>query len=423
MHMSQDMIKTSLGPLAAGTLAVLCALAAPGAYADSADAFNVTLSYSLTHDDNLFRISSSDELDPLYKPKYDTVHVLGVRGSIDKFVSRQAFHADVSIQDSRYEEHHFLNNRPYNAGVAWLWQLGDNLSGVLKHTNTRNISSFENYQSVMKDVYRTRTDSASARYRFHPDWFVEGFVQRYSATHSLLATSDVDVRESRVAIITQRPSGDEIQVRAIYRHGTYPNQAGSVDYRYDERQVDALVTLVLSGSSSVTGSFGHLRRRNPQAPERDFSGQIGRLTWDWLPTGKLSLMASLERSLGAKQDISSTFALTDTLKLGATWAATDKVTVQLGADFWRSKFRGGDLPTWVPRREDNGRTLSAGASYQINRNLLAAVQWTYSRRDTAHSNFVAYYYGVVPYYPYASIPYRDNTVWFSLKYTFGFGTR
>lgn len=421
MKMATDIGNLLPRPLATAAALVLCTLAATAARADAADTFNVTASYSLLHDDNLFRLSPDAAIDSHYAPRYDTVHTLGIIGSIDKTISRQQLHADLTVQDNRYVEHRFLNNQPYSGTVAWAWQLGENLSGLLKHANTRNISSFENYQSVMKDIYRTRTDSASARYRVHPDWFVEGFAQSYTSSHSLLLTSDVDVRETRLSIMNLRPSGDQAQVRLIRREGNYPNQGGGVDYQYDERQLDAMVTLVLTGASSVTGSFGHLQRSNPYAPERDFSGQIGRLTWNWMPTGKLAMIASVERSLGAKEDITSTFALTDTLHLAAIWGVTEKMQAQVSVDRWRSDYRGVNLPAWIPQRRDDGRTFGAGVNYQVNRNLVAAAKWTYSRRDTAHPDFALYYFGVVPYYLYAGIPYRDNMVWFSLQYTFGFG--
>jgi len=400
-----------VGSLVACAAAILCALPSPCAHADAADVFNATVSYSVLYDDNLFRVSSGTTLSSRYTPKYDTVHTLGVTGSIDKTLSRQKLHADITVRDNRYQEHHFLDNRPYNASASWLWQLGDTLDGVLKHANTRSISSFENYQSFMKDVYRTRTDSASARYRFHPDWYVEGFAKSYSATHSQLTTSDVDIHETRLSVTTQRPSGDRAQVRLIRREGTYPNHGGGVDYKYSERQVDASMRLVLSGASSVSGSFGHLQRHNPSAPDRDFSGQIASLAWDWLATAKLSLTASYERSLGVNEDILSTYALTDTLHLGATWAATDKITLQAGIDRWRSDYRGNfELPSWLPRRHDNGRRLSFGANYQIMRNLVASAQLTSSRRDSNYADLG------IPYY--SGQPYRDKTAWLSVQYSF-----
>lgn len=411
MQMAKFVVDALVKPMAIAVVAVVGALAATSAYADAADTFNASVSYSVLHDDNLFRLSPGAAIDSRYAPKYDTVQTLGVTGSIDKPISRQQLHADITLEDVRYQEHRFLNNQPFRATASWAWQLGENLSGLLKHANTRNISSFENYQSVMKDVYRTHTDSASARYRFHPDWFVEGFAQTYTATHSLLLTSDVDIRETRVSIITQRPGGDQIQGRLIRRDGNYPNSGGGIDYQYNERQLDAIMTLVLSGASSVTASFGHLQRRYPYAPDHDFSGQIGRLAWNWLPTGKLSLIASVERSLGVREDILTTYALTETLHLGATWSATDRITLQASVDRWRSDYRGNfALPSWLPWRRDDGRRLSLGAGYQIQRNLLVSAQWAWSRRDSNYADLG------IPYY--SGQPYRDNLFWLSLQYSF-----
>jgi exopolysaccharide biosynthesis operon protein EpsL len=391
-------------PFLTATAVLLCAVAAASARADQWDAFNATVSYSWLRDDNLFRLSDGA---PISSSRSDNIYTLGFVGSFDKTVSRQKLHADVNLQDNRYQEHSFLNNQPYSAAGSWLWELGNSLSGQLRHLSTRNISSFENYQQVLRNIYATRTDSASVRYRVHPDWFVEGFAQTYSATQSLLTWSNVNVRENRLSLLHLRPNGDQIQLRWARRSGEYPNRGSGINYEFEERQLDAVLSMVLTGASSVNASFGRLQRRNPYAPERDFSGQIGRLAWNWLPTGKLSLTASFERSLGAKEDVVSTFALTDTLRLGATWAATDKIQLQFNVDRWRSDFRGVALPSWVPQRKDDGHTLSLGVSYQVLSKLLASMQLTSSRRDTANSDF----------FYYSGIPFRDKTLWLSLQWS------
>jgi hypothetical protein len=391
-------------PLLTGTAILLCSIAVASARADQTDAFNATISDSWLHDDNLFRLSDGVTIP---SSRSDNIHTLGFVGTFDKTISLQKLHAQVSIQDSHYESHSFLNNQPYSANLSWFWALGHNFTGQLSHSGTRNISSFETLQREVKDVYTTGTDSASIRYRVHPDWFVGAATQIYNATHSLssYSTSNVDVRENRVVLEHIRPNGDEFQLRWIRRDGDYPNHVGGINYAFEERQLDAVVTMAFTGASSVTGSFGRLQRRNPYMPERDYSGQIGRLAWNWLPTGKLSLTASIERSLGAKEDILSTFALTDTLHLGATWAATEKIQLQAGLDRWRSDFRGdpGIVPAGIiPQRKDDGSTLNLGASYELIRNLIASMQLTWSRRD---SN-------------YSGIQFRDETAWLNLQFNF-----
>ena len=380
---------------------------AGAARADQWDAFNATLSYTWLRDDNLFRLNDRSSVP---SPS-DSIYVLGFVGTFDKTISRQRLHVEATVQDARYQQHSYLNNQPYNVGGSWFWVLGNSLSGELHHLSTRNISSFETYQNVLRNVYTTRTDSASIRLRVHPDWFVEGSGQTYRSRQSLYTTSDVDVRETRLSVIHQRPSGDQVQVRAIRREGDYPNHGGGTDYGFVEHQLDAVLTLVLTGSSTVNASFGRLRRTNPYAPERDFSGQVGKLAWNWLPTGKLSLTASYERTLGAKEDLLSSFALTDTLHLAATWFATAKLQFQAALDRWRSDFRGDPgivAPGLAPPRQDDGRSYSLGASYQVTRGVLASVQFAASRRDTAHPDF----------FYYAGIPYRDRTLWFSVQWSF-----
>jgi hypothetical protein len=82
----------------------------------------------------------------------------------------------------------------------------------------------------------------------------------------------------------------------------------------------------------------------------------------------MSLPASPQRSLGARKDIVSSFALTDVPHLNALWAATDKIQFQFDLDRSRSDFRGypGCLPSaYVAQRKDNGSTPSLGSSYQL----------------------------------------------------------
>jgi hypothetical protein len=385
----------ALGSLVAGMPAV----------ADSGDVFNATVSYSWLRDNNIFRLSDGAAIG---SSRSDTVHTLGVAATFDKTISRQRFRAEASLQDNRYDEHSNLNNQPYSGSLSWFWVLGNRLSGKLMQMNTRNIASFETYQQDLKDIYTTRASRASARYQVHPDWFVEGVVQDYEAKHSAFPTSTVDIRETQQILLHRRPNGDEFQLRAIQRDGSYPNHAAGVNYAFDEQQIDAVMTMVFTGASSVDASFGHLRRRNPYRPARDFSGQVWRLAWNWMPTGKLALTSALERRLGPKDDVLSTFALTDTLSLSGVWVVTDKVRAQAMASWWRSDFRGdpGLLPSVItdslPRRRDDGRNFSLGLSYQILRGLEAALQFGWARRD---SN-------------YSGIPFSDRTIFASLRWTF-----
>lgn len=383
-------------------------LLAGTAFADAADAFNVAVSYSWLHDNNIYRLA--DDVD-IGSPRSDTVRTLGVSLIFDKAISRQRFHAEANLQDARYQEHKLLDNRPYDTSLSWYWVLGNNLSGTLRQMNTRNMSSFENYQQTLKNIYTTHTSLATVRLQVHPDWFVEGSVQDYRAKQSYYTTSNVEVRETKTGILHRRPNGDEFRLRWTYRDGEYPNQVHATSYDFRESQFDALMTMVFTGASSVEASFGHLRRHSPFRPARDYSGQVGRLAWNWMPTGKLSLTTAIERKIGPKDDLLSTFALTDTVSLSAVWAVSGKVQFMANASKWRSDFRGDPgivVPGAAPRRQDDGSTLSLGVSYEVMRNLLASLQVSSSRRDTAHSDF----------WYYSRIPFRDRTVWASIRWTF-----
>ena len=109
------------------------------------------------------------------------------------------------------------------------------------------------------------------------------------------------------------------------------------------------------------------------APERDFTGTIGRIGVVWDATAKTSVELSVRREIGARQDLAANYAVTEAVRLAPKWEVTDKVTLGAGLEWRRRDYRGDPelLGAGVVRERpaDNSYRYGLNAEYRPLRAL------------------------------------------------------
>jgi len=171
------------------------------------------------------------------------------------------------------------------------------------------------------------------------------------------------------------PAENTVGVQYRTADATYPNHqviAGNVvDNAYRENEFNVVANWRFSGLSTFQARLGHTERNYRALTSRNFSGPTWRLSYNWLPTGKLGFDFSTWREIGEYQSQDSNYVQITGISVIPTWSVTPNVSLQGKIARLSDKYLGdpGIVPV-TSDREDTERI------YQI------AVLWTPIRRTT-----------------------------------------
>lgn len=328
---------------AACIVAVTSVLSAAAVRADEGDAFNVVLSQGFRYESNLYRLESGAEAPG--GTRHDTVSETGAALMFDRRYGRQRLLGELGVTSARYAEHDELDHDRRDAGLAWQWALGNRWSGVLGHQYRERLTSFDETSGFTRNMNAYARSTLSADYWWHPRWATGASVQR---TRSRFDREDSDAAEFDANTIdlnlTYRPpTGNKAILTLRETDGQYVNRPaveGSIrDYRQQELRLSG--EWQLTGATKLSGFIGQTRVEYRFAPNRDFTGTIGRLGVLWSPTVKTSFALGVRREIGAQQDAAANYAVTEAVSLLPKWVASDKLTLSLPAE-WRRRDYGGD---------------------------------------------------------------------------------
>lgn len=367
--------------------------------ADAGDVFNLSLSQTLTYDSNLFRLSPQADVRAVTgsAERSDTISRTSLRLTADKPVGRQALHAALGVAHLRYARFGQLDNDLNDCGMNWDWVLGHIWSGLVSIGRVQSAPGYSDLRAPVLDRITTDTATARAVLKFHPDWRMSFGMASTRATHSAAVNAINDSRvDSADAALRYVPgTGKEFGVRLRQAEGAYPNRqlvnGVAVDNGYVEDGLDADAVWQAGGASSLRATLGRTQRRHKDVGGRNFSGTTGRVSWDWLPTGKTTLGIVARREVGAQDDLVSTYTVTDGLVLSAGWRPTAKLTFSASVEARRRDQQGDPIAAILgqPARQDDDLILKVGAGYTPLRDLRFNLALQNDRRD---SNTAGYSY-------------------------------
>lgn len=310
--------------------------------ADPDEALQVIARQEVRYDSNIYRLP-----DGAAAPKgqrSDWVGVTGVGLSFDRTYSLQRLYADIQIDRTYHAVHKALDYTGGKADLRWDWALGRHWTGQLGHLHREVSTADDDFIGASESINVFRRSNASADFWWHPDWAIGGGASRVSSRfrdgERPLSEYDADVVDLN---LTYRPrSGNRVTLSWRDTDGRYPNRpavAGSLrEYRQRELRLGA--DWQATGKLRVSGYLGRTERSYEFAPERDFEGTTGRVTFNWLATGKTSVDLSLRREIGAEEDVVASFAVTEAVLLRSRWWITDKVALGVEGEARRRDFDG-----------------------------------------------------------------------------------
>jgi exopolysaccharide biosynthesis operon protein EpsL len=305
-------------------------LVASVASALEGDPLALTLGRTTSRDDNVFRVPTN------YGPIADTITSSFVGMSLDERYSRQAVHLDLQGSSNRYARLAALDYDGYRGTAQWVWQMGGNLSGDLTWNRSQTLSSFADLRFTHRNINVADSRSINAAYAIHPDW--SAYLRTTSATYTNSAAvnliSDLTTKSFELGLQYSGAQGNQAGIHMRTTDGRYPNRElltgalNLVDNSYREEVLESTFAWVPSGVNRLTASLGYLQRKHVDVPQRNFTGPIGNISWDWMLTGNTTINASASRQLGAQEYILSNYQVTRALAFGPRWSPTAKVSVE-----------------------------------------------------------------------------------------------
>jgi exopolysaccharide biosynthesis operon protein EpsL len=375
------------------------------------DRLNLFVAEAVTHDDNVFRISSQrDPAAVLGSPsKGDTYRTTSLGFNFDVPVSRQRFQGGLALNNTNYDRFTVLNFDGHDGRAVWRWQIGNELSGQLGYTETLALSSLANIniqsgvQSSTPNRLKTQLTFLNAAYMLTPRWRLQGEVSRLEQSNGIPAfqVNDIGIDGTDLTASYVTPANNRVGLNMRVEEARFPNGQtvgiSVIDNAYRQYRVVAITDLTLTGRSRVNARAGWISRSHDQLPERDFTGTIFHAAYDWMATGKLTLSAIAQRDVSATEQVNTSFVLVKSVALRSTLRLTEKIGISGNLEYSDREYLGD--PTLVVGAVPPIERLHAaavGVSYRPLRTVTLEMNWRRESRSStiAFGDYLAEIVGV-----------------------------
>lgn len=367
----------------AGWTTAVCAAEPSGS--SGARGWSLEPGLTMRHERNLFRLPDSDPTSATS----DLVVIPALRLHGDAAWSLQSLHVDASLADHRYRNNRQLDYLGQRYAASWQWAFTPRLTGSLSTEGEKALSNFADFRSTRSgNLRRTRSD----RLRFDL-WFggglhlLGGTVSTRTRNSQLFTEVDTSrLRQAEFGLRYVTRSGSTLNLLRRQGHGRYPDRsvdlANALDDGFERRNTDVELTWPISEKSRLGATFGRVSQSYPHVPQRNFSGNQGRIEYVWLPAAKLRIALAARHELGEWQDRGASYAATDGYTLSPTWTITEKIALNLSVQRFRRRYRGALDPT-IPARSDLVRAFECGISWRPREMFSAMLTVRAERRDSA----------------------------------------
>lgn len=360
-------------------VALAAAFAAEPASAIYDDRFEIYLSETITRDSNIFRLSR--ERDPergLEEPEGgDTWLTTALGGRIDIPYDQHRFFIDYAKTDHRYRNFKQLDYRGYDGRGFWSWTVPDKWSSRVGVLQSRVLGSFADSSSAVPNFVRNRQALAEASWLPGAVWRLQGQISDYSQKNSRFdrLENDIDILGTEVGLHYVLRPGDSFGIGARYEDGEFPNRqfvAGSFfDNAYKQKSFYVQADRAIGAFTTVSARVGPLKREYAQLPQRDFDGTFYRVSVDWRPTVKSSVLVIAQRDISVAEDLRTSFVLINGITVRPEWRITEKMTLSGAFDYGRREYLGdprfvipGLPPSVGAPREDRVRSAALAFSWR-----------------------------------------------------------
>ena len=345
LHPARDRARRAAGGRARLTYCLAAGLLlSPPVRAEGQDPAKLTpfVEETLTTDDNVFRLSK--DVDPATvigsSSRADTYHTTAFGLNAEMPLSLQRFVANLTFNSTRYQRFSRFDSDGHDLRGSWLWQAGRVLHGELGYADTVSLASFAQLLSPTLDRLQVRQEFVNGTWMVTPYWRLRAAGDRLEQRNSAPATlfNDVTIDGVEAALSRVSKAGNSIGFSTRLERGKFPNPESFttplstmlIDNAYRQYAAGLTLDWTVTGISHLVARADQVSRRYDQLPQRNFTGQTGRIELTWTPTGKMTLIAIAQRDISPYEYTRSSLVLLKGFGLRAGWHVTPKI--DLSAD-------------------------------------------------------------------------------------------
>jgi exopolysaccharide biosynthesis operon protein EpsL len=396
---------------AAVVIGVLSVVVAGRALALDGDRIRPSVGLNYTDTSNLFYLDDRipDSALPFIKNGQRSDNILGLRAGLDADipVSRQIFTLRANATDNMYATYDNLDYVSYNLRGTWNWVVGSDWDGDVGLAKIQALGSFADLNNLQRDTRNIRNTHeyfASGMYRMSPDWKLRAAIRNTQLENSAASFASTDRNDNIYELGSRHYSkGGENYLGVNFRmiDGRFPNRevvaTSTIDNSYREYTLEGTVDWRYSGQSKLSGALGWTNRLHDQISQRNFSGITGRLTAVYSPSGIVGLNASIFRELGNYQDVTTSYILTQGIRIGPSYSVSEKLSLQGYYQYSVREFLGdpGFVLTGLPTRKDDINSVAGTVTWVPLRNVQISSTLSY---DTRSTNRPLFDYNVTTFY-------------------------
>jgi exopolysaccharide biosynthesis operon protein EpsL len=370
---SSDFTRVRLAVLAA----VSCAMPLPGAFAaeiGAADSFQFFVMDRYWYDDNLFRVPDGLlETEPAIAGReseddYVNRASAGVRVRLDQ--SRQVLHADLRIDDVRYNRNDDLNYTGGNADLSWDWQLGRRFSGKLFGQFDRVQAALNNYRFFERDIVDTAGYGGEFRVGIGSRWRLLAAAAATDTDHSspVRQLENFESTSGRGGIEYATPAGSLLALEYRVTDADFPIAAdiAGAPRGYQERVPGIRIEYPFTVQTRLIARAGYLDRDYDNPVSGDYAGEIWNATLQWEPRAKLGFDLKAWHELRAYTDAESDYFIADGVSITPKWKPRTTLEVSATYSYEKQDYTGTSLvftPVEEASREDKLKSALFSIDY------------------------------------------------------------
>ena len=376
-------------------------------------------SQGFTYDSNVYRIpfGASDV--------YSTTSLLA---GFDQPIGRQRVFGTASVGLNRYKDESTLNNTSYSlaTGVDWatIWRLSGNVSTTLDQRLVAPAASVAT-PVASRNLERRKGVRGLASWGGDAAITVEGRLGYSTLDYSApeYVASESKNETGSLGVYYRPGSRTRLGVAARLDRTRTPQAVKLADGSFQSNEVrgrslDLLVDYNNGNSITAGGRVSYTRQTNDNVGNADFSGLTGSVNVSYRATGKISLNLAAARDAGFNSTTRSYSTLvtlpasgtssttpvtivtaggstpyennqvTNSFSLGATYAATAKISLSAGGRYARARIVSSSALTNASSQAqadviDESRSASLSANYAYSRSLTFTCLLSRERREVS----------------------------------------
>lgn len=318
-----------------------------------------------------------------------TTQTLGVNLAIP--LSLQRFELDASLTSNQHQSYTNFDFVAQNYNAALLWSVTPQLHGSLTSARAETLNATADSQNPnLRNKNTTQNTALSAAYDIGGPWQLTAGASNTNSTNEQALIGQSDNRSTGVSAGVRYVvgSGNSLAYSLQRSSGTSINDYTSTTH-------DVAMVWVLSGNSTANGHLAFLDQHFGIAPQFDFSGVSGAVTFIWRASGKVTVSAGWQRDLASYQTAGTAFTQTDAFTISPAWQMSPKTSL-------RFQYREGvrddqGNPTGVPSlRQDHLYDSSLVFSWQPRPLATLSATLGESKRSSnfANSDYAAHTVGL-----------------------------